>query len=451
MKYFIFHLFLGFISTQFSWVACVYFYILIIQWFWNNNNKFSGSAFLGVVQICGLEFWGRLTNMDPFFPYELTKYLMLFYLLCYLVFSKNKINKTAFVLFFIFFVYSLIAILAGAQLARVFSDANGLIILLLGATLFTNNNLIISEKQLNSLVNSWANYLFMGLAFVFIKAPKIEDMNLNLGANYDATGGESANQVSTYLGLGAFLIFFLIITKKHFTGNRTIDLVVFVMFIFQSLLTFSRGGFFVALFLISFFLHTLGFISFNSKRFLLVIVFFFLIIAAFVFLDNKTNGLLTSRYKGETNATLIGKKEKTINVVTSNRLQIIEENFKIFESNLFGVGPSCGTENRKEMFGSKFYDHTEPSRWLVEYGIFGIILFVWFISLLFKYINFSFPNISSRPYSALLVSMILFSSLTMLHSATRTFVSFLPMVVGFIKLNPNVATVNRRNKSPQKA
>jgi hypothetical protein len=432
-------------------VACVYLYILIIQWFWNNNNKFSGSAFIGIVQICGLEFWGRLTNMDPFFPYELTKYLMLFYLLFYLAFSKNKINKTAFILFFIFFVYSLIVILAGAQLARVFSDANGLIILLLGATLFTNDNLIISEKQLNSLVNSWANYLFMGLVFILIKSPKIEDMNLNLGANYDATGGESANQVSTFLGFGAFLIFFLIITKKHFTGNRTIDLVVFVMFIFQSLLTFSRGGFVVSLILISLLLHILGFFSFSSKRFLLVTVFFFLIIAAFVFLDNKTNGLLTNRFKGETNATLLGKKEKTINVVTSSRLQIIEENLKIFESNIFGVGPSCGTEKRREMFGSKFYDHTEPSRWLVEYGIFGIILFIWFISLLFKYINFSFPNISSRPYSALLVTMILFSSLTMLHSATRTFVSFLPMVVGLIKLNPNVATVNRRNKSPQKA
>jgi hypothetical protein len=285
----------------------------------------------------------------------------------------------------------------------------------------------------------------MGLVFVFIKAPKIEDMNLNLGANYDATGGESANQVSTFLGFGAFLIFFLIITKKYFTGNRAIDLIVFVMFMFQSLLTFSRGGFVVSLILISLLLHILGFISFNSKRFLLVTVFFFLIIASFVFLDNKTNGLLTNRYKGETNATLLGKKEKTINVVTSSRLQIIEENLKIFESNLFGVGPSLGTEKRREMFGSNYYDHTEPSRWLVEYGIFGIILFIWFISLLFKYINFSFPNISSRPYSALLVTMILFSSLTMLHSATRTFISFLPMVVGFIKLNPNVATINRRN------
>jgi hypothetical protein len=451
LKAFLFHLFLGFISTQFPWIACIYLYILIIQWFWSNNNKFSGNAILGIVQICGLEFWGRLTNMNPFFPYELSKYLMLVYFLFYLLFANKKTNKAALILFFIFFLYSVSAILGDMTYSRVFSDANALIILLLGAALFTNSNLTVSKEQLLLLINSWVNYLFLGLIFVIIKTPNIENMNLSLGANYDATGGESANQVSTYLGLGTFLIFFLIITKKYLSGYRTIDILLFVLFIFQSLLTFSRGGFVVSLFLVFLLLHNLNFISFNSKRILLVTLFSLLVIVTFKYLDSKTNGLLLNRFKGETSATLIGKKDKTLNVVTSNRLQIVEENWEIFGDNFFGVGSSRGTEKRKEMFGTNYYDHTEPSRWLVEYGIFGIILLVWFVSVLFKYLKFSFPDNASKPYSAFLVAMMLFSSLTMLHSATRTFVSFLPMVVGFIKLNPNVSTANRRNKSPQQA
>lgn len=451
MRFFVFYLFLGLISTQFSWVSLVYLYFLIIQWFLINKNKYDANAFLGVLKICGLEFWGRLTDNHPFFPYELTKYLMFFYLFFYAIFSNNKINKTAILLFVVCIMYSIIAIIVGLKFSKILSDSNGLVILLLGASVLSNSKGIISQRQLVTIAKSWVGFLFMGLIFVFVRTPNIENMSLSLGANYEATGGESANQVSTYLGFGAFLILFLIATKHYFTGYRNIDLILFVLFIFQSLLTFSRGGFLVSLFLILYLLYVLDFLSFDLRKILLFTFLLILVLGAFYYLDNKTNGLLMNRFKGETAATLLGKKEKNLNVVTSNRTQIIEENWGIFKNNFFGVGPSNGTLVRKETFGSNYYDHTEPSRWLVEYGIFGIILFIWLISVLFKYVKFSFPNNASRPYSAFLVAMILFSTLTMLHSATRTFVSFLPMVVGFIKLNPNVAAANRRNKSPQEA
>jgi hypothetical protein len=401
------------------------------------------------MQICGLEFWGRLTNMDPFFPYELTKYLMFLYLIIFLVFRNQKNNKTAFILTIIILGYSIVMVLNNVKISRVFSDSNGLLILLLGLTLFRSSNLTITKQQITMLTKRWLYYLMLGVVFIFIKSPRIENMGLSLGANYDATGGESANQVSTYLGFGAFLIAYSLITKRYFSGKRIIDLVILTIFILQSLLTFSRGGVIVAILLILYLLYVLEFISLSLNRILLVVVLSTFVFGAFIFLNNKTNGLLLSRYQGETNATLIGKKEKTINVITSNRTQIIEENFEIFKQNFFGVGPSQGTVKRIELFGSNYYDHTEPSRWLVEYGVFGIILFIGYLVLMFKYIKFDFSDNGARPYKAFLAAMILFSSLTMMHSATRTFVSFLPMVVGFINLTSNGTTSHSRNKTLQ--
>ncbi len=451
MKKLVFLIFLGVVSTLIPAVSLVYLLFLFVQWFQKNNKLFNVGAFLGIVEICGLEFWGRLTNMDPFFPYEISKYLIFFYLLIYSFQINSYKNYFAKILLLICLTYSILVVLSGVSLSRVISEANGLLIILFAYVIFQDNDLKINWNQINKLIIKWIDFLFLGLIFIVLKTPNIENIHFHLGANYSATGGESANQVSTYLGLGATLIFYLLMNKKTYSGIKIIDFIILSLFIFQSLLTFSRGGIIVAMIIVVFLLFVLKYLEINLKNLALIFSLFTLILILFTYLDIRSNGLLTNRFKGETEATLLGKKEKNMNVITSNRLQIIEENYIIFRDNLLGVGPSLGLQKRLEIFHIEYYDHTEPSRWLVEYGIFGIIIFVWFISVLFKYVKFSFPDNVSRPYSVFLAAMILFSSLTMLHSATRTFVSFLPMVVGFIKLNPNVATANRRNKSPQKA
>lgn len=447
MKKLVFLIFLGVVSTFIPAVSLFYLVFLFVQWFQKNNTLFSIGAFLGIIEICGLEFWGRLTNMDPFFPYEISKYLVFFYLVGF-IFMNNLDYKTfPITLFIVCLIYSVWVIADGQKFGRVIGDANGLLIMLMASMIFQKSRFQISELQIKRLIFKWIDYLLLGLVFVVLKTPNIEDINFKLGANYEATGGESANQVSTYLGLGTALLGYLIISKRSYSGNVLVDRILLFAFFFQSLLTFSRGGIIVGMVVMGYWVIVSGYVKLNNRNILVIFSLILLLIIGFQYLDGKSKGMLSNRFNGETEATLAGKKDKNLNVMTSNRLQIIEENWEIFKNNVFGVGPSLGTEKRKEIYGSSFYDHTEPSRWLVEYGIFGIILFTWFNSVLFKYVKFSFPDNASRPYSAFLVAMILFSSLTMLHSATRTFVSFLPMVVGFIKLNPNVATANRRNKS----
>ncbi len=447
MKKLVFLVVLGVVSTVIPPVSLVYLIFLFVQWFQKNNKLLGVGAFLGIVEICALEFWGRLTNMDPFFPYEISKYLIFLYLVGFIFRNNIEIKSIPIILFIVCLLYSFWSISQGQKFARVISDANGLIIILLAYMIFQTSSFQITKTQIRILVTKWIDYLILGLVFVVVETPNIENINFNLGANYSASGGESANQVSTYLGFGAALLGYLMISKKLYSGNLIIDRILFFGFLFQSLLTFSRGGIIVGILVLGYWIFILGYIKLNARYMLVLISLIGILFLGFQYLDRKSNGMLANRFNGETEATLAGKKEKNLNVITSNRIRIIEENFIIFKNNYLGVGPSRGTFKRKELFGSDFNDHTEPSRWLVEYGIFGIILFIWFISILFRYVKFSFPDNASREYSAFLVAMILFSSLTMLHSATRTFVSFLPMVVGFIKLNPNVSAVNRRNKS----
>ncbi len=451
MKKLVFLIILGVTSTFIPAVSLVYLIFLFVQWFQKNDKLFNIGAFLGIIEICGLEFWGRLTNMDPFFPYEISKYIIFLYLVGFIFMNNLKYKTLPLMLFILCLLYSIWVIADGNKFARVIGDANGLLIMLLTYAICQNSRLQITEQQISRLIIKWIDYIFLGLIFVVLKTPKIEDIHFQLGANYDASGGESSNQVSTYLGFGFFLIGYLQIVGKSYTGITMFDRILLFTFILQTILTFSRGGFIVSTLLLVFIFYVIGLIKFDIKKLIYVFSILLVILGVFFYLNTKTNGLLLKRYQGETNATILGAKEKNFNVMTSNRIEIVEQNMEIFNRHIWGVGPSLGMKSRAKYFNSENYDHTEPSRWLVEYGIFGIILFLWFIGVLFKYVKFSFSDNASRPYSAFLVAMILFSSLTMLHSATRTFISFLPMAVGFIKLNPNVATANRRNKSPQKA
>jgi O-antigen ligase len=450
LKAIVFYIILGLVSTKMPWISVVFLYCVLIHWYIKNKKLFDVNALLGIVQICGLEFWGRLTDMDPYFPYELSKYLLFIYLVLFTVLNKMKLMIFPMVLFVIVLGYSIFYVMDGVNFARIISDSNGLIIILLAFAIFRNSRVRISTKNVKDLAENWLNYMIIGLAFVFIKTPNIENIHFTLGANYDATGGESSNQVATYLGLGAILMFFLIASQQKFSGFKLLDIFILIAFLSQCLLTFSRGGFIVAILLMLYLFFHLGSFRLSGKGVLIFTTVLSLIFTSFVFIDSKTNGMLMNRFNGETNATIIGRKDKTLNVVSSNRLEIIEENFEIFSSNLFGVGPSLGTKMRKDRFGTDYYDHTEPSRWLVEYGILGIILIILYLYVNLHHLRLRHPSNVSIIFSSFLVAMILLSSLTLLHSATRTFVSFVPLVVGIIKLKSNVATVNRGNKSPQK-
>ena len=103
-----------------------------------------------------------------------------------------------------------------------------------------------------------------------------------------------------------------------------------VLFVFQGLLSFSRGGmlggFFAVLLLILAQMQTknkpIGYKNKNFKPFILIIFSIIIILFTFRFANEITGGNLLLRYQGETNSTLSGYKEKDLNTITTNRFNI---------------------------------------------------------------------------------------------------------------------------------
>lgn len=432
MRNVIIHIILGALITQFKWIALFYFIFILFKWFYNNNRNFiSIKALFGIISICGFEFIGRLSDMDPILPYELSKYLLLFYSVGIIFSGKYKINNfelisTVFLLLSTF-IYPLFYNFNNS-ISRIVSDGAGLFIFLLYSGFLKNVKIAISVNLLEQLLKDWFHYLLMGLTFILIQTPELDKISYNLGANYEATGGESANQVSTYLSLGIIVAAYFWINKKYLTGSRIYDGIIIMVFLFQSLLTFSRGGIIVAAIVSIYIIWKINKINFSHIKFGLIVVLVGIIGLTVDFLNQKTGGLLSKRFAGETEATILGKKEKNIDVITSNRTKIIEENFEIFKQNIFGIGTANGTKFRLKKFGSNYYDHTEPSRWLVEYGVFSILFFIGI------YITSLLVVKRNDTYAYLSVTLLLVSALTMMHSATRTFVSFVPLILSVVRI-----------------
>ena len=101
---------------------------------------------------------------------------------------------------------------------------------------------LISGEKLITILRLLIYPLIAVLAFVIIKTPDLDNVKFKLGANFDTAGGFGTNQVSTALGLGAFLVFIFWKNKWQLSGYRWFDGLLFVALIFRGLLTFSRGG-----------------------------------------------------------------------------------------------------------------------------------------------------------------------------------------------------------------
>ena len=183
------------------------------------------------------------------------------------------------------------------------------------------------------------------LAFTVLGSPSLEEVEFTLGANFETSGGFGSNQVSTALGLGAFLVFILWRKRESFSGYMWLDGVFMLLFAFRGLVTFSRGGMIGGALGIIVFLLLDRDISGEGraikpiKAILTAIPVFIILAVTFTYANSVTGGLLSKRYQGETPGTLAGRKEKTLNGFTSNRLQIFNDDLKLWKEHpVLGVG-----------------------------------------------------------------------------------------------------------------
>lgn len=426
----IMHALLGIISTVTPFAFIIWFYLLM---FGNLEKSFiflrqKKSIFFITLfaYLISFEVLDRMAKTSPFIPYELGKYMLVLMGLLGITFFWIRSSLGMVMIFLItpalFYDYSH---------QRDISDIINYFLgpLAVGLGIAFTDKLNITQRQLDEILKLiyWA--CLTCLVFTFIKTPDFDEIEFSLKAQSDTTGGHSSNQVSTVLGLGMFLAFYNLYTRKLFSGNYIIDNIIFIGFIFQGLLSFSRGGMLVGLFgilLMTFFGQRSIFK--NAKALLFAFVGILLLIGAFFIANNVTKGNLLLRYQGETQGTLLGTKEKTADHIVTGRLGIFEKDIEVFYKHpLTGVGLGASKYLRDE--DEHVAAHVELSRLFADHGLLGIIYSLLFFGLLFtvyKRNKFKSNNI--------LFILVFIALATTFHAAMRTFITPLFLIIGSFNL-----------------
>jgi TRAP-type C4-dicarboxylate transport system permease small subunit len=428
-----FHVILGVGATLNRLPVLVWFYfifLLLIYRLIMNNGKVLNWLLFILIYLTSFEVLSRMAGCSPFIPYELGKYIVFATCMIGIIFGFRSGTPGWFMLVMLF--------------PSLLIDESGMVTIkdivfnLLGPINVALAIIFLKKRELakEDFISFMRLLLFPAisvLTYVFIKTPKLDTIEFSLGSNFATSGGFGANQISTILGLGAFLTF--LSWKKNWclSGYRWLDLLLFITFAFRGLLTFSRGGMlggFLGILILLAFETPKGYpnkFSGNVIRLFKVIPVILVLIITFRVADNITGGMLTLRYKGETKNTLSGRKEKDINTLTANRYEIFSEDVDLWLMHpILGVGVGASSELRSQTRG--FAAHVELSRLISEHGILGIIYFIILIYLGFKI----FLRARHDELSAVQLAFYTIALFTTFHAATRTYIS--PLLIGISML-----------------
>ncbi|GAB2480960.1 O-antigen ligase family protein [Algoriphagus taiwanensis] len=442
------HVILGVSSTLSPIPVIVWFYLVIFSSLHYLLKKTPSPILLiaTILYLVSFELLARMARTSPFIPYELGKYLLLAGMVWAIL-----MNKTIGYLGWVMLI---------CLIPAVFIDVSGivsrddLVFNLLGPVNVALVVIVfykqkISLSNFSSLIRLMIYPIIGVLAFTFIKSPEFDQVEFSLGANSDWSGGFGSNQVSTLFGLGALMLFILMINRWKFSGFFILDAVFLFGFVFQGLLTFSRGGMLgavVGIFIILFYLRTSEYRErqkYNLPKvgkYVLPAIFF--AASAYIVVDELTGGMLSLRYAGETAGTLQGSKIKSFNTVTTGRLDIFLGDVDLWLDHFFfGVGAGASGSLRETMEGAAA--HVELSRLLAEHGLLGLIYFVVLCWLGFKLLREN-PNPMVR---GILVAFFTVAIYTTFHAAMRTFVS--PALIGLSLLAVNLPKTNPVKRKPQ--
>jgi hypothetical protein len=268
----------------------------------------------------------------------------------------------------------------------------------------------VSAAQFNYILMMLLMPLISIMTFLFLYTPSIgESLMSGTNSNYAASGGYGPNQISTVMGLGAFLL----CTRLFVIRNKLInlvDLTLMLLMSYRAIVTFSRGGVLTAIICIAAFLLVYFYKQSSKEKSKIISKFgllFVAIIAIWSYTSMQTNGLITYRY---TNRNAAGKLE---NDITTGRAELIETELKgFYDYPIIGVGVGKAKEFRSEETGIETASHNEVSRLLAEHGLLGLfaLLILIFVPMIF------WTKFKNNYY---FLAFLAFWFLTINHSAMR--------------------------------
>lgn len=271
----------------------------------------------------------------------------------------------------------------------------------------------ISRDGLVAVFRNVVFPLVVMLVYLILVTPSIDEIQYGGESNFKASGGFGPNQVSTMIGVAMFILATGRFYKFTISGLAWLDIVLFLLFSFRGLATFSRGGVIGSLIGIFIILAATAVISPKGRALYTTISFIVIFSIAGIYVWNyvndQTGGKLESRYLGVNYAT--GEQRD----ISSGRSEIMNNELELFRENPFaGIGPGMGKILVKNKFGLAAHSHSEYTRLLAEHGAFGIISFLIMIIVPIREI-LARPR-HMRPLQLALFAFVLF---TLFHSAMR--------------------------------
>lgn len=234
-------------------------------------------------------------------------------------------------------------------------------------------------------------------------------INFTGESNFTTSGGFGPNQISAILSLGAVMMFMVAVNEKN-SRIRIVAITLFVAFLTQSVLTFSRGGLYNAV--ISLTLAMLHLVRTRKARagifFSVILVGFLGAYVLYPQLNQFTNGMLEQRFS-DANLTHRGEIALAeLNVWTDHLL--------------WGVGPGVSAYEIVKYTGFYSAAHTEYTRFLAEHGIFGLMALILMVIMAIR-AYFKAPNWF---YKAWVIVFLFWPIMEMSHAAMRiSAISFL--------------------------
>jgi hypothetical protein len=434
-KLLVLHLLLGLTALITPIPTVLWVYTLILTFFASSKEQKHKILPYLLIYLIPLEVFGRMVNASPFLPWETAKYLGLILLTYGILINRKKSNGLiGLVILFLLLPGVFIAVLKSEDLFQKISfNVLGLVNLCLAIIYFANRSL--SKNDLVGIFRFLILGSFLILAYIIIQAPSFAQLEFNLGANFDLTGGFGTNQVSTILGLAAGIGIWLWLMRIQLTKLNTINLLIPGIFLTWALLSFSRGGvispLFALLLVVLFVKRGHGIYEKRGINPAFIVGLGVLLPALFYLVNRVTDNLLLLRYLGETNSTLAGNQDKSLNLLTTGRWDIFLSDLDIWGDHFaFGVGVGESAMVRTDYGLEAVAAHVELSRLIAEHGIFGFV-----ISLLFLFLPFYVFHTRKNSFNrALIIFCFSIAILTSMHSAMRTFVTPLFYGLAFVRL-----------------
>ena len=374
----------------------------------NSNRK--DEVLWAAGYVLGFEVLSRMTGGA--ITYEFAKYAVIGFVLLGMFYKGFKKSAWPYILYIVFLVPGILFSAINLNYDTNVGNAIGFNLsgpVCLGMAALYCYNRTITKSQMDTILMAILLPIVSITVYVFYYSPNIRDVLTGTSSNFEASGGYGPNQVSTVLGLGAFILFSRLFLIKNKVVNG-IDIILLAVVGYRALITFSRGGVITAV-VCAVVLLFMIFIRTNLKQkmnFLpKVTVAVSMAFGIWIISSFATKGLIENRYANE-DAT--GREKEDIG---TGRTAIFETELEAFKEAPFtGIGVGKSKEYRERRTNIEAASHNEISRLLSEHGLFGIL------SLIILLVTPMFLGLRQKS-NIYLYSFLCFWFLTINHSSMR--------------------------------